>query len=317
MFVLCSEITIGGKRFEAVNNVKINRSIHQLGATAVIKVPVTAVLKRSDETKTAVETAKVIKVGDVVEIKLGYNGQLRTEFKGVVRKLNYRTPLEIECEDAFYFTRHTSVTLSGTMTLSECLSKCGLKVLHVVDLKLKNFVADDKAVSWVLGKLKTDYGLNVFFDMDGKVIAGRSFDVVGGSVKYELRRNVIKDDDLKYMLASDVKLKIKAICFKKDGTKVEASIGSDGGVTRSLHFYDIESMAELKSLAELELKKYSRDGYDGAIETFLQPYAEPCMTADLKDSVYSERDGKYYIEGVETSFGTAGARRMVTIGIRM
>lgn len=317
MYVLCSEIRIGGKTFKGVNEVRINRSVHLVGATAVIKVPVTAVLKQKEEPATAIETAKAVKVGDEVSVWLGYDGQMNEEFRGYVRRLNYRTPLEIECEDGYYLTRSRNVTLSGTRTLKECLQKCGLSVLHAADLTLKNFVIDNKPVSQVLGKLKTDYGLNIFFDMAGRIVAGRAFDVASEEVKYRLRYNVIRDDDLKYQLASDVKLKVKAICFKKDGTKVEGVIGSEGGATRTLYFYDVEDLAELKTLAEQELKKYSRDGYEGKIETFLFPYAEPCMLAALTDTTYPDRDGRYYIEGVETTFGTNGTRRMVSLGIKM
>lgn len=317
MYRLCSEIIIGGIRFGGVNDIQVKRSIHTPGATAVIRVPVTAVLKQKDETRTAIETAKAVKVGDVVSIRLGYDDTLNDEFKGYVKQLNYKTPLEIECEDEFFHCRQKAVTLSGTMTLEECLQKCGLTVLQAVKLKLRNFVVDNKPVSWVLGKLKTDYGLVVFFDMSGKIIAGRSFDTVSSDVKYELRSNVIKDDDLKFQLAADTKLKVKAVCFKKDGVKVEAEIGVDGGQVRTLHFYDVEDMAELKTLAENELKKYSRDGYDGKIETFLIPYAEPCMMAIVTDETYGERDGRYYIESVETSYGMNGARRNVSLGIKM
>lgn len=317
MYILSSEIKVGNKLFDGVNEVTINRSVHLPGATAIIKVPVTAVLKQKDETVTSIETAKAIHVGDPVVIRLGYGNMMGDEFKGYVRRLNYKTPLEIECEDAFYLARQKSVTLSGTMTLEACLQECGLDVRHAVNLNLRNFVVDNKPVSWVLGKLKTGYGLNVFFDMDGRVIAGRSFDITSSTVKYELRYNVIKDDELKYHLASDVRLKVKAICFKKDGTRVEGEIGSDGGIVRTLHFYDVENTAELKSLAELELKKYSRDGYEGEIETFLFPHAEPCMIANLRDNVYPDRDGLYYIEAVKTTFGMSGARRVVSLGIKM
>lgn len=317
MYTLCSEIQVAGMRFSSVNEVKINRSIHTPGATAVIKVPVTAVLRQKDETATAIETAQAVKVGDVVTIRLGYNGTYNDEFRGYVRRLNYRTPLEIECEDAFFLARQKSVTLSGTMTLSGCLSRCGLGVLHATALTLKNFVADNRPVSWVLGKLKTDYGLSIFFDMQGRVVAGRAFDVVSSRVNYTLRENVINDNDLRYQLASDVKLKVKAVCFKKDGTKVEAEIGAEGGIQRTLHFYDVESLPELKSLAEAELKRYSRDGYEGKIETFLFPYAEPCQVAAISDRVYPERDGNYYIESTETTFGTGGARRLVTVGMKI
>ena len=97
MFTLCSEITIGGKRFGGVHDVRIKRSIYELAATATIKVPVTAVLKQSGKPTTEVEVAKEIKTGDPVEIRLGYDSILNTEFKGYVKKLNLKTPLEIEC----------------------------------------------------------------------------------------------------------------------------------------------------------------------------------------------------------------------------
>ncbi|MEG1572869.1 MAG: hypothetical protein RR328_04875 [Bacteroidales bacterium] len=315
MYQLCSKIKIGNQSFTSVNEVTITRSIHTPCTTAKIKVPVSAVLKQKDSSKTAVETAKTIKAGDAVEIQLGYNDSYNLEFKGYVSQLNYTTPLEIECEDAYFLAKSKMVNLKGKMSLKDCLAKCGLQINQCIDLNLRNFIVDNKPVSWVLNKLKTDYGLNVFFDMEGKIIAGRAFDAVSKNVKYELRKNVINDDGLKFQKASDVKLKVKSICFMKDGSKVEAEIGTDGGAEKSLYFYDVESQGELKSLAEQELKKYSRDGYEGEIETFLLPYVEPCMVADLTDPIYSERDGNYHIEAVETTFGTSGARRKVSIGI--
>lgn len=317
MFVLVSEIKLGGYTFDQVNSVQVSRSTSAIGAKAVVKVPVTAVIKASDGSVSArTETAKAVKVGDQVEIRLGYGKELNLEFRGYVRRINLKTPLEIECEDEFYRCRTRQATVSGkTSKLSDVLSACGLSVGQAAELTLKNFVADNRTVSSVLEKLKTDYGLDIFFDMDGKVYAIRAFDLVSDTVKYELRKNVIKDDDLKFLKASDVKCKIKAVCYMVDGSKMEAAIGEDGGMEKTLCFYDVESTGELKALAEAELKKYSKDGYEGTIETFLLPYAEPCMVADLSDPVYPERDGRYHITAVETTFGTGGARRKVSIGI--
>lgn len=317
MFALCSKVEINGQSFDGVNEIKINRSIHLPGATAVIKVPVTAVLKQKNETTTSIETAKAIKVRDPVTISLGYNGKMNLEFKGYVRRLNYHVPLEIECEDAFFLARGRPITLSGKMTLKECLQKCGLQVAEAVDLTMTNFVEKDSTVAAVIGKLKTDYGLNLFFDMQDRIYATRPFGVVSGEARYELRNNVISDNGLKYLLASDTKMEVNAVCWKKDGTKVTAKIGESGGIVKNLYFYDVEDMAQLKGLAERELCKYSRDGYEGKIETFLFPYAEPCMKAVLKDPTYPERDGSYYIEGVETLYGTKGARRHVSLGIKI
>lgn len=317
MWRLSSEITIGGKRFRAVNGVQIKRSINELMGTATIRIPVTALLKQKGSPPTKVQTAQAIAVGDPVLIRLGYDGKLQTEFTGYVKTINLKTPVEIECEDEFYQCRRRKITLSGTTTLADVLAKCGLKVAYSETLTLKNFVQKDRSVAFVLSKLKTDYGLSVFFDLQGRIYACRPYKVVGDTVKYRLRYNVINDDSLQYQNRDDVKIEIKAVCFKKDGTKVEATKGDKDGTTKTLYFYDVENMAELAALAERELQRYSYDGYTGQIETFLAPYAAPAMAADLSDKVYPQRDGCYYIESVETTFGTGGGRRKVEIGIKI
>ena len=64
MFVLCAEIKIGGVSFKSVHNVEIKRSLYSLAATAIVKVPVTAVLKHAGEPPTHIETAQAVKVGE-------------------------------------------------------------------------------------------------------------------------------------------------------------------------------------------------------------------------------------------------------------
>ena len=320
MFVLCCEIKIGSITFKSVHDVQIKRSIYNLGATATVKVPVTAVLKQTGEPPTYIETAEAVKVGDPVQIRLGYDGQMNTEFIGYVKRLNYKVPLEIECEDEYYKTRSVNCVFSKKETsLKQCLSTIlpGIKLGSCIDLTLKNLVINNKPGNWVLGYLKKEYGLTVFFDINGKLYVGKAHDVQGEKVKYQLRYNVIKDDDLKFQLAADVKLKVKAICYYKDGTKIEGELGEEGGENKTLYYYDVKDAKELKMLAQEELKRYLFDGYRGKIETFLFPFALPGMVAELDDPVYQERSGNYYIESVDVSFGTGGARRKVEIGIKV
>lgn len=317
MLTLCSKIRIGGAEFGGVHEVVVKRSIYELAATASIKVPVTAVLRQKGVPPTRVETARQIDVGDPVEIQLGYNGIYSWEFGGFVKVVNLCTPLEIICEDWFYQTRSRNVTLQGRTTLTDVLTQCGLTIGYCASLTLSSLQVDNKPVSWVLAKLKTEYGLSVFFDMDGRIYAGEIYKVVSEAVKYRLRYNVIKDDELKYHRADDMRLKIKAVCIYKDGTKVEASIGADDGIEKTLYFYDVADQNELAALADAELKRYCFDGYTGKIETFLWPPASPTMLAEIDDEVYSQRNGRYYIESVETRFGTGGGRRTVEIGIRL
>ena len=319
MFALCCDIKIGSVSFKSVHDVKVTRSIYDLAATAVIQVPVTAVLKHAGEPPTHIETAQAVKAGDPVEIKLGYNGTLNTEFTGYVKRLNYKVPLEIECEDEYYRLRFLNCVFSQKeTTLKSCLSTIltGIELGEVADLTLKNFVVNNRPGSWVLGYLKKEYGLVAWFGIDGKLNVGKANDVKGETVKYILRENVINDDELKYQLAADVKLKVKAVCYYKDGTKVEGELGEEGGEVRTLYYYDVKDAAELKALAQEELKRYSFDGYRGKITTFLLPYALPGMVASIEDKVYNERSGDYFIESVETTFGTGGGRRTVEIGIK-
>lgn len=322
MFSLCSDIRIEPQNatpfsFRAVNEVTVKRSIYEVAATATVKVPVTAVLRQKDGTRTTTDTAKAIHVGDRITIRLGYDDRMNVEFIGYVVRLNLKTPLEIECEDEFYTTRNRNVILSGTQTLAAILKKCGLDVAFCETLTVSNFAVPNRPVSAVLGKLSTDYGLCIFFDVNGKCYAARPESIIGGRVKYVLRRNVINEDQLQYNRAEDVKLKIKAVCFKRDGTKIEATIGSDDGTDRTLYFYDVTSVAELKTLASAELKRYSFNGYRGSITTFLEPYAAPAMCAELTDPQYPQRDGTYYVEGTQVNFGRSGGRRTVEIGVKI
>lgn len=319
MFVLCCEIKIGSVSFKSVHDVKIKRSLYDLAAIATVKVPVTAVLKHAGEPPTYIETAHAVKVGDKVEIKLGYDDILNTEFVGYVKRLNYKVPLEIECEDEYYKLRFLNCVFSKKeTTLKECLNSVltGVQMGTVVDLTLKNFVINNKPGSWVLGLLKKEYGLVAYFTLDGKLHVGKANGMKGETVKYVLRENVISDDELKYQLAEDVRLKVKAICYYKDGTKIEGELGEEGGETRTFYYYDVKDVAELKILAQEELKRYSFDGYRGKLKTFLLPYVLPGMVASIEDKVYNERSGDYFIESVETSFGTGGGRRTVEIGIK-
>lgn len=259
-------------------------------------------------------------MGDPVIIKLGYDGDLREEFRGYVKRLNYKVPIEIECEDAAYPLRQTNLVYSAKeVSLKQCLNILlkGVQIGYCVDLKLKNVVVNNKTAYWLMGWLKSTYGLTVFFDVEGRLYVCRPFDVISDAVKYRFRYNVIKDGDMKYISGDDIRLNVKAICFNRDGEKIEGKIGDDGGEQKTLYFYDVSSVAELKMLAETELKRYKYDGYRGKIKTFLQPFAMPCMVAELEDPVYPERSGRYFIESVDVRFGTSGARRIVEIGMKV
>lgn len=324
MFTLCSEITIGGKRMGGVHDVTVKRSIYAPGATATLQVPATAVLKQQGEPPANVETARQIKPGDPVEIRLGYDGQSNVEFRGYVRHIVMQTPLRIECEDEFYATRSRTVTLpGGTTTLRDLLGLCGLDVGYAEELPLKNFNVGGKSrttVSRVIEALGAAYGLNLFFDLDGKFHACWQGNYRTKTVRYELRRNVIDDSSLRYPDPTDRKVQVKVVSFQKDGTKKEVTEGEASGdknrgtvVTR--HFYGITDTKTLRTIAQSELLR--QNSCEGSITTFLVPFAEPGMLAMIDDPVYKEKGGDYEIESVETTFSRSGARRKIELGPKL
>jgi hypothetical protein len=106
MFVLNSDITLGS--FKAVKpvSVKIEKSMLQYTDKAVITLPITARIKTPDTSVSeTLETAKAFSEGDAVTIRLGYNGSLKTEFEGFVSRVNFTSPVEIECEGYSYQLR--------------------------------------------------------------------------------------------------------------------------------------------------------------------------------------------------------------------
>lgn len=248
MFVLQSEIKIGAYKFTRIVDVEVMRSVHHLSATARLRLPVSAVIKGTGEVLGQQETARAVNTGDPVEIRLGYGRESNLEFKGYVRRINLATPLEIECEDEFYQTRTQEVSFSGdAVKVADLLQACGLSVGGAADLEVRNFVADNEPVSAVLRRIAETFGLNVFFDTEGKVYAVEANGYKTGSVRYGLRENVV-------------------------------------------------------------------EAQESELTAFLLPYAEPCMVAEITDGAYQDRNGKFLIEAVRTTFGRHGARRRISLG---
>ena len=310
--------------FTSLNNCEIEKSIYQLGSTAKIRIPASARIRQGTTLSTdSVQVGKQFARGDKITINLGYDNDLRQEFTGFIYRINFTTPLEIECEGYEFMLRsnyeaktYKSTTLREVVTY--LLKGTGLKLsgqLPAIDLV--NFVLPAvKSRLEALQEIKDKYGLTAYFT-DDLLYIGLAYTPDFGTVKYVIGINTIKDNELKYRFGDDVKLKVKAICVRKDNTKLEAEIGDKDGQIRTLYFYNISSKEQLQKLATQEIEKYKYSGYEGKITAFLQPFAQPGMKADLSDPIYSEKSGTFYITGVKVTFGRNGARRIIEIGIKV
>lgn len=321
MYVLTASIEIAGKAFSRVNMVEIESSAKVLEDTCKIKMPATARLERAGEFISEVETAKQFSVGDAVTVRLGYDGNLRTEFEGYVARIKPGTPLEIECVDVVWLLRRKNLKASfRTSTLRSLLDfilkDTGIGIEgEVPGIEFKNFYFKNVTAAYALQKLKDDYGLTLY--LKGKTLrVGLTSFTDNVVVKYGLGENVI-ENDLEWVDEKDTRLKITAVHWHKNNTKTEGHYGDADGELRTVFFYDLERGADLEKLAKAEADKYRYSGFKGGLKTFLLPNAEVGNIARLADPQFSERTGDYLIDKVVTTFGTDGARRKIELGIKV
>lgn len=330
-FELVSNITIGTFKKVKVNEVKIEKSVYDFVDKATIKIPAKGRLKVTDDPtapvtgETTIETGKVITEGLEVVIELGYNGSLKQEFTGFVSRVNFASPVEIECEGYSYQLRNISISKTFKATkllaiLKEIIKGTQVTLIErkVPDVTVQKLVLQKHNGTEALLELKKVLANSVTFYFNAKVLHAELFPLLpsGTQVKYKLGWNTIKDNELKLRQAKNQKLIVRYIGEKKDGSKVIAESGKDGEV-KEFRTHGITDAGTLKKMADAQLSRLSYDGYEGKITTFLAPFAEPAMKAIVTDEKYAERSGSYIIESVVTTYSTGGARRKVGIGLKL
>lgn len=321
-FEINARVTIGQKVFKRVNKVEITSDREVLEDVATIMVPATARLEREGEFVSEVETRKEFSPGDEVVIELGYNGQLREEFRGYVRRIHPTIPVKVECEDAIYTLRRKTLKASfQNISLKELLEYIlggsGISIDgEVPEVNFTAYYLKNVSAARALQKLKETYGLVIYFPTLTTLFVGLAEENDGTVVKYSFGENVI-DNNLEWTDEEDVLLKIKAIHVKPDNTTVEKEFGDEDGELRTVYYYDIENEAQLRQRAEEELKRMKYSGYRGSLTTFLLPNVQVGNVARLVDNQFAEREGDYLVKKVETTVDGGGARRKVEVGIKV
>ena len=103
----------------------------------------------------------------------------------------------------------------------------------------------------------------------------------------------------------------KLIC----GKIYAVTVGDETGEERQLAYYGIEIEAELKKLANEDLKKYKVDGFTGSLKAFGIPFFRHGMKVNLDSDLYPDRKGQYYLEETIVDFNdTPEYRRKGQLG---
>lgn len=338
MFALTSDITIGRYASVKPNEVKISRSLFEYVDKATIKLPVTArIVRAGGKITQSAETAKQFTEGDPVTIRLGYNLQFETEFIGFVSRVDFASPVQLQCEGYSYqLKKNTYQKTFVKAQLRDILKFLVQGTDIILDSAIPSFVIDKLIIerhsgTEVLELIKKISSNTIRFYFTGKVLyAGLQFLKGSRDVKFRLGWNVIKDNNLKLREAKNQDVVINFLGEKKDGSTHKATAGKHRGAvvvgsgkagstgeTKTIKTFHVTDASTLKAMAEAKLSQLKYDGYEGKITAFLQPYCEPGYRAILKDEKYPERSGNYIITTIEVTYGMSGARRIVGIGNKL
>ena len=304
----------------AVKGVKISSSWRDTKETCSIEVPDLEKFLGRD-----------IKEGDQVKVELSmstspYKDDFQEEFTGYIANIKYTTPFVLECEnEAYIWQRKKAITkFYGFVTLKKLLKDLfGDTVVFadsLLDLSLQKYTIKRKTPYEVLLKLKQAYALTAYFKGD-KLYVGTEYEIEKNpdSKAYALdgdKGNIVKDN-LTYKSKDNVKIRAKVISVMPDGKKVEVTEGDESGTEYVMHFRGISDEKHLKNLAKTKLGKLKKDTVEGNIETFGLPYVKHSQYAQLKSDKYPRKNGVFFIDSVNTTFGTSGFRRQLKLGKKM
>ena len=325
-----SDITIGSFRFSGVHEVRITRSMHSIQGTATIVLPGKVVVQKGkmnadgtvevkkDGAKDA-NAGTLIKAGDEVHIKLGWNGELHEEFAGVVRRVGRGMPVEIECESYAWLMRKR-VNLSGvlTSTTAKALLEMAVgardvkgkpiaqpltpvKVVSQVDIPLSGLELTNVNGVQLVDYLKrvTDNNVVIFFKDPSTLWCGLPYtayangsDPLGaGEVGYRPGWNCVRDGDLRERVVNEPvqvyyggKYATSAAVWTKSKKKT-----AERKVRMMLN--NIPQATALQQLADEKEWRLNYGGYEGRVNGFLQPFCAPGYTAKIVNSLYPEMDG--------------------------
>ncbi len=220
-----AKIICGNIEFEAIKSIRIESNIHKFTDTAKITLPREFAYLQNNQQNVNLANKnilEIIKVGDPVEIKLGYDNKTETEFKGYITSIGADIPLVIECEDEMYKLKNATL-LNKTfakVSLKELLNFAvkGYKI-ETFDLNLGKFMIQKATPYKVLESLKKDFGFISYFK-DKVLHSGFAIDMKPQNAhKFIFGKNIRESSDLKHITKESKKLLIKAKSLKKGNFK--------------------------------------------------------------------------------------------------
>jgi hypothetical protein len=322
MFDMTWKIQLGGYLLKLLESVEIVESVDLLSDTAIIKLPATALNK-------ALEIESKIKRGDVVDIQLGYDNSLKSEFKGFIERISTDdSAITIICEDGIFLTRVpvkdkemknvTSKDVAQYVVDQVNLSLPADKKISLscdYELKYDKFVINKANGRDVLNRLQEDTKGNIYMK-DRTLHFHPAYVQKFGDVKYDFSVNIEKSD-LQYRRADDRRYEVEVEGVGSDGKRTVVTLGTTGGEKRTIKVSGVTDSESLKKRGQEELNYLVFDGYEGSITGWMVPEVHPGYSAKITDQDYEYKSGSYYVVTVTTTFDSNGGVKKVQIGRKL
>lgn len=317
MYRMSWDIKIGGYRLKMVEKVSIKRSVELLADTATVTLPATVFNK-------TISIEDKIKVGDAVEIELGYNDDLKTEFKGYLKSIKTDGgSLTLELEDDIYLFRKSvrdeEMKDASVKKILEniCSQVSGFSVACDYDFTYDKFVVNNATGYDVLKKIQDEASPNIYLK-DNVLHVHPQYAEIFGEARYDFSRNIEREGtDLKYKSEDDRKLLVVVEGTDETGATVSVEKGVTGGDKMTLKLPGVSSKSSLEQKAQSVLEQKVYTGYEGSFQTWLVPYVDAGYKVAITDPDYEVKNGTYYVISVETTFSKDGGMRKVTLGKRI
>jgi hypothetical protein len=320
--------------FDYANSIEVKTSCKNLTDTAVVKIP----RKMRWRGKPLTD---FIGAGNSIAIQAGYDEHgIETIFKGYIKSIENNIPLTINCENEMYDFKKITVTAEKIkkFNLKSYIQKYakGVGVEIAENLSFGDLdIADEMTLAQALDKIMQTYPYVSAYFQDGffkAYLNTERWTKAPKPIVFDTERNMI-GDSLKYTLADDVKICMKAVSIRRDNTQLTAyapaqaynvKTGSDGKKTytkkdsyeqRQEFCPQCGTQDEVQAYADRRAAEWTTDKMEGTITAFGIPYVRKGDIIQLRDPDRSERDGKKFVaDAVDYSFGTGGYRQVITLG---
>lgn len=317
MYRMSWNIRIGGFRLRMVEKVSIKRSVELLSDTATITLPGTVFNK-------AINIEDKIKVGDAVEIELGYNDDLKPEFKGYLKAIKTDGgSLTLEFEDDIYLFRKSvkdeEMKNASVKSILEniCSQVGGFSVSCDYDFSYDKFVINNATGYDVLKKIQDEASPNIYLK-DKVLHVHPQYAEIFGEARFDFSRNIERDGtDLKYKSEDERKFLVVVEGTDETGSTVSVEKGTTGGDKMTLKLPGVSSKSSLEQKAKSVLEQKVYTGYEGSFQSWLVPYVDAGYKVTITDPDYEIKNGTYYVISVETTFSKDGGVRKITLGKRL